>query len=129
MIVYDSNGQPYEADLVLGEQYRELEKENKRLENIFASGVHSCHENCQRPLCVLRRRAEQAEARVKELEELYRDLRVAYEQNANQCVQINRDLGLKKETAEWLNGATIQRKRAEQAEAALVNWRMPAPNS
>ena len=68
MIVYDSNGQPYEADLVLGEQYRELEKENKRLENIFASGIHSCHENCQRPLCVLRRRAEKAEARVGELE-------------------------------------------------------------
>ena len=68
MIVYDSNGQPYEADLVLGEKYRELEKENERLENIFASGIHSCHENCQRPLCVLRRRAEKAEARVKELE-------------------------------------------------------------
>ena len=74
MIVYDSNGQPYEADLVLGEQYRELEKENERLENILASGIHSCHENCQRPLCVLRRRAEKAEARVGELEDACAEL-------------------------------------------------------
>ena len=64
----------------------------------------------------LRQRAEQDEARVKELDELYRDLRVAYEQNAEQCVKLNRELGLKKETTEWLNGTTIQRARAERAE-------------
>ena len=61
-------------------------------------------------------KGQQAEARVKELDELYRDLRVAYEQNAEQCVKLNRELGLKKETTEWLNGTTIQRARAEQAE-------------
>ena len=95
----------------------------------------------------LRRRAEQAEARVKELEALlssekatrnaiiakglaaeqrnaeleaeYRDLRVAYEQNASQCVQLNRELGLKIDTVEWLNGTAIQRDRAEKAEARV----------
>ena len=29
--VYDKNGQPYEADLVDGEQYRQLERENAAL--------------------------------------------------------------------------------------------------
>lgn len=29
--VYDKNGQPYEADLVDGEQYRQLERENTAL--------------------------------------------------------------------------------------------------
>lgn len=66
----------------------------------------------------LRQRAEKAEARVKELDELYRDLRVAYEQNAEQCVKLNRELG--QETTEWLNGTTIQRKRAEKAEARVA---------
>ena len=66
----------------------------------------------------LRQRAKQAEARVKELDELYRDLRVAYEQNAEQCVKLNRELG--QETTEWLNGTTIQRKRAEKAEARIT---------
>lgn len=65
-------------------------------------------------------KGQQAEARVKELDELYRDLRVAYEQNAEQCVKLNRELGLKKETTEWLNGTTIQRQRAEQAEAHIA---------
>ena len=93
----------------------------------------------------LRQRSEQAEARVKELQKQeaesrrlfyaeqdkrqsaeqrnaeleaeYRDLRVAYEQNASQCVQLNRELGLKIDTVEWLNGTAIQRERAEQAEA------------
>ena len=60
-----------------------------------------------------------AEQRVAELEAGYRDLRVAYEQNASQCVQLNRELGLKIDTVEWLNGTAIQRERAEQAEARV----------
>ena len=74
----------------------------------------------------LRQRAEQAEARVKELDELYRDLRVAYEQNAEQCVKLNRELG--QETTEWLNGTTIQRKRAEKAEARVADLQQQLDN-
>ena len=59
---------------------------------------------------------EQAEQRNSELESSVRDLRVAYEQNASQCVRLNRELALKSDTVEWLNGVTIQRQRAEQAE-------------
>jgi hypothetical protein len=33
----------------------ELEAENKRLEDIVATGVHTCSASCARPMCVLRR--------------------------------------------------------------------------
>ena len=62
-----------------------------------------------------------ASKRNAELESNCRDLRVAYEQNASQCVQLNRELALKSDTVEWLNGVTIQRQRAEQAEAHIAD--------
>lgn len=49
----------------------------------------------------------------------FEPLRQRAEQNAEQCVKLNRELGLKKETTEWLNGTTIQRARAERAEARV----------
>ena len=64
---------------------------------------------------------QQAEQRKAELESNCRDLRVAYEQNASQCVQLNRELAMKPDTVEWLNGVTIQRQRAEQAEAHIAD--------
>lgn len=70
---------------------------------------------------VMKTRAEQAEQRNAELESNCRDLRVAYEQNASQCVQLNRELAMKPDTVEWLNGVTIQRQRAEQAEAHIAD--------
>ena len=69
----------------------------------------------------LRQRAKQAVARVKEVETDLSSLRVAYEQNASQCVQLNRELAMKPDTVEWLNGVTIQRQRAEQAEAHIAD--------
>ena len=32
-----------------------LKRENERLENLTAQGVHSCSNTCKRPMCVLRR--------------------------------------------------------------------------
>ena len=174
MIVYDSNGQPYEADLVLGEQYRELEAERDRAQ-FWASAHKRRWSNQASELAALRAELTKAEARVGELEDAcaelvtdanavtlaanlalqskrvkeletllasekatrnaiiakglaaeqrnaeleaeYRDLRVAYEQNASQCVKLTREPGLKIDTVEWLNGTAIQRERAEQAEA------------
>jgi hypothetical protein len=34
---------------------RELEAEVERMENLLASGIHTCNPTCKRPLCVLRR--------------------------------------------------------------------------
>lgn len=78
---------------------------------------------------------QSAEQRNAELEAALRDLRVAYEQNASQCVQLNRELGLKIDTVEWLNGTAIQRDRAEKAEArnaeleAALRETLDDPNS
>ena len=33
-----------------------------RIEHLFASGIHTCHADCQRPLCVLRRERDAARA-------------------------------------------------------------------
>jgi hypothetical protein len=44
---------------VLRETCRRLERERdeaiRQLENIKASSIHTCHDECQRPMCVLRR--------------------------------------------------------------------------
>ena len=64
----------------------------------------------------LRARVADLQQQLDNLESNCRDLRVAYEQNASQCVRLNRELALKSDTVEWLNGVTIQRQRAEQAE-------------
>lgn len=45
-----------------------LEEAAERLEHLFASGIHTCHADCQRPMCVLRRERDAALKRVKELE-------------------------------------------------------------
>ena len=33
-----------------------------RIEHLFASGIHTCHADCQRPMCVLRRERDKAHA-------------------------------------------------------------------
>ena len=42
---------------------RELDEANQRIEDLTASGIHSCHDGCKRPMCVMRR--ELAEAKDK----------------------------------------------------------------
>ena len=63
-------------------------------------------------------KGQAVEQRNAELVAALRDLRVAYEQNASQCVQLNRELKI--DTVEWLNGTAIQRDRAEKAEARVA---------
>ena len=33
-----------------------------RIEHLYASGIHTCHADCQRPMCVLRRERDKAHA-------------------------------------------------------------------
>lgn len=42
--------------------------EIERLENITASGIHTCSEQCQRPMCVMRRQLRDANSKIAELE-------------------------------------------------------------
>lgn len=46
---------------------QEVESLRAELENEQARGIHTCHENCQRPLCVARRRVRELEKEVEEL--------------------------------------------------------------
>ena len=48
-------------------QYAELEAENLKLRNECAKGVHTCHANCPRPMCVLRRERDALEAENQQL--------------------------------------------------------------
>jgi len=53
----------------------ELRAEIERLENITASGIHTCSEQCQRPMCVMRRQLRDANAKITELEEQLENLK------------------------------------------------------
>ena len=52
-----------EARTAVAEVYarvERLEAENERMENLLASGVHSCSAYCERPICVMRRERDAA---------------------------------------------------------------------
>lgn len=49
---------------------KERDEAREALENHTASTTHSCHDQCQRPMCVLRRELDKERERAKELAEL-----------------------------------------------------------
>ena len=50
-----------------------------RLDNLLASGVHTCHANCQRPMCVLRRKLKAAQAELAQAQESLASSRSAHD--------------------------------------------------
>jgi hypothetical protein len=54
----------FEDDDVSADFARKLERERdeaiRKLENLRADAIHSCHNECQRPICVLRRERDEA---------------------------------------------------------------------
>ncbi len=46
---------------------RERDKAIRQLDNLNATAIHSCHNECQRPMCVLRRERDETLAQIKEL--------------------------------------------------------------
>jgi hypothetical protein len=92
---------------------RQLERENAELKNAIELG----QENCDAEYESLREERDEARADLA-------SLRVSYEQNAHQCVELNRDLArvtaerddLSRVAAERLELHTASRRRAEQAE-------------
>jgi hypothetical protein len=63
-IIYAMNDNGYQVPCVDLEFARKLERERdeaiRQLENIKASSIHTCHDECQRPMCVLRRERNEA---------------------------------------------------------------------
>jgi hypothetical protein len=39
---------------------RERDEAIRQLENLKASAIHTCHDQCQRPMCILRRERDEA---------------------------------------------------------------------
>ena len=50
-----------------------------RIEYLFASGIHTCHANCQRPMCVLRRKLKAAQAELAQAQESLASSRSAHD--------------------------------------------------
>ena len=46
---------------------RERDKAIRQFENLKAAAIHTCHEQCQRPMCVLRRERDEAREALREL--------------------------------------------------------------
>lgn len=87
---------------VLCELLNKLEGE---IENLKASGIHTCHNQCQRPMCVMRRERDELREQRDRLEEFLNDLWPHY--------SLTRELGrqLKRELTE----AREQRDRLAEA--------------
>ena len=62
---------PIPIQVVTAEFARKVERERdeaiRKLENLKADAIHSCHNECQRPICVLRRERDEARAVAGEL--------------------------------------------------------------
>jgi hypothetical protein len=54
-----------------------LTEENQRLEaeveRLTVDGIHTCHDHCQRPMCVLRRENEELRKRLEEMSDEHRN--------------------------------------------------------
>ena len=50
-----------------------------RLDNLLASGIHTCHATCQRPMCVLRRKLKAAQAELAQAQESLASSRSAHD--------------------------------------------------
>jgi hypothetical protein len=44
---------------------RERDEAMRQLDNLKASSIHSCHDQCQRPMCVLRRERDELKMQLK----------------------------------------------------------------
>lgn len=78
---YDTESSARRVAERAAEEIEGLVKENVRLENLTAQGIHSCHADCQRPMCVLRRERDAAQEEARQWAEgvgtLQRQLEVA----------------------------------------------------
>lgn len=76
-----------EETRILKKEIDELKQENERLENLTASGIHTCHSECQRPMCVLRRERDKLAAELMkvtaERDEAKKDWQYASMERAN----------------------------------------------
>ena len=96
-----------------------------RIEHLFASGIHTCHADCQRPMCVLRRERDKAHADLArvtaERTQEYNELREACAKRENALrAELDESLHLANGTADLaLHHRDIAEQRNAELEAAL----------
>jgi hypothetical protein len=72
---------------------RERDEAIRQLENIKASSIHTCHDQCQRPMCVLRRERDEARAAIPDGEWVaYEDHKKVHDAASRLLVAINKQL-------------------------------------
>ena len=74
-----------------GDTIAELKQEIDRLENLVAEGVHTCSNQCQRPVCVLRRENRELEQELAQT----RGLCVSSTAEAGQVARLKQELAAK----------------------------------
>ena len=77
-------------------EYSAYEKLQKRVDELEASKIHTCHDDCQRIECVQRRKIEELEAENKKLREVLRRIRhhvVGFKSNGEILSEIDEALG------------------------------------
>ena len=52
---------------------RERDEARRKLNNLDVTAIHSCHNECQRPICVLRRERDEAREEANKLSGAYED--------------------------------------------------------
>jgi len=53
---------PNEMLSMIAQLRRERDEAKRQFENLKAAAIHTCHDQCQRPMCVLRRERDEARA-------------------------------------------------------------------
>ena len=86
-----------------------------RIEYLFASGIHTCHDQCQRPMCVLRRERDKAHADLARV--------TAERQNWKEWAEEARAMFHKQ-----IDAAAVMKTRAEQTEARVADLQQQPDN-
>ena len=79
----------------------ERDEAREALENYIASTVHSCNDECKRPMCVLRRERDEA---IRQRDETNTSSKYACDYNYEQKLKAERELAEAREQARRLDG-------------------------
>ena len=65
---------PNEMLSMIAQLWRQRDEARRQFENLKAAAIHTCHDQCQKPMCVLRRERDEAREKIKRQAERIRQL-------------------------------------------------------
>ena len=57
----------------LANALKERDEARRKLNNLDVTAIHSCHNECQRPICILRKERDEAREALMRIEDLFLD--------------------------------------------------------